>query len=139
MEVGTIYYFVAVIFILLSVMSTVNVACSNQTHFVYVWDKRYINLYSLVYVTKFVLKFNGIKFVLAITYHCYHLAHIRLKGYSSQKSIDFLLNPFCIKLVTIQFSACNFAIVYLYKEIKFKPTISVIAHCLTCIHTFIIH
>ena len=72
-------------------------------------------------MTKFVLKFNGIKFVLAVTYHSYHLAHIRLKGYSSQKSIDFLLNPFCIKLVTIHFSACNFAIVYLNKEIKFKP------------------
>ena len=38
------------------------------------------------------------------------------------KSIDFLLNPFCIKLVTIHLSACNFAIVYLYKEMKFKPT-----------------
>ena len=102
-------------------MSTVNVAYSNQTHFVYVWDKRYIYLYTLVYVTKFVLKLNGIKFVLAVTYHSYHLAHIRLKGYSSQKSIDFLLNPFCIKLVTIHFSACNFAIAYLYKEIRFKP------------------
>ena len=98
----------------------VNVACSNQTRFVYVWDKRYIYLYTLVYVTKFVRKFNGIKLVLAVTYHSYHLARIRLKGYSSQKSIDFLLNPFCIKLVTIHFSACNFAIVYLYKEIKFK-------------------
>ena len=87
-------YFVVVISILLSVMSTVNVACSHQTHFVYVWDKRYIYLYTLVYVTKFVLKFNGIKFVLAVTYHSYHLAHIRLKGYSSQKSIDFFLNPF---------------------------------------------
>ena len=112
------YYFVVVIINLLSVMSTVNVACSNQTHFVYVWDKRYIYLYTLVYMTK-VLKFNGIKFVLAVTYHSYNLAHIRLKGYNSQKSIDFLLNPFCIKLVTIHFSACNFAIVYLYKEIKF--------------------
>ena len=118
------YYFVVVIFILLSVMSTVNVACSNQTHFVYVWDKRYIYLYTLVYVTKFVLKFNGIQFVLAVTYHSYHLAHIRLKGYSPQKPIDFLPNPFCIKLVTIHFSACNFTIVYLYKEIKFKPNIS---------------
>ena len=87
----------------------------------YVWDKHYIYLYTLVYVTKFVLKFNGIKFVLAVTYHSYHLEHIRLMGYSSQESIDFLLNPVCIKLVTIQFSACNFAIVYLYKEIKFKP------------------
>ena len=117
------YYFVVVIFILLSVMSTVNVACSNQTHFVYVWDKRSIYLYKLVYATKFVLKFNGIKFVLAVTYHSYHLGHtcIRLKGYSSQKSIDFRLNPFCIKRVTIYFSACNFAIMYLYKEIKFKP------------------
>ena len=38
LEVGTMYYFVVVIFILLSVMNTVNVACSNQTHFVYVWD-----------------------------------------------------------------------------------------------------
>ena len=101
-------------------MSTVNVVCSNQTHFVYVWDKRFIYLYTLVYVTKFVLKFNAIKFVLAVTYHGYHLAHIRLKEYSSQKSKDFLLSPFCIKLVTIHFSACNFAIVYLYKEIKFK-------------------
>ena len=72
-------------------------------------------------VTKFVLKLNGIKFVLAVTYHGYHLAHIRLKGNSSQRSIDFLLNLFCIKLVTIHFSACNFAIVYLYKEIQFKP------------------
>ena len=88
------YNFVAVIFMLLSVMSTVNVACSNQTHFVYVWDKSYIYLYTLVYVTKLVLKFNGIKFVLALTYHSYHLAHIRRKGYSSQESIDFLLNPF---------------------------------------------
>ena len=54
-------------------------------------------------------KFNGVKFVFAVTYHSYHLAHIRLKGYSSQKSIDILLNPFCIKLVTIHLSACNFA------------------------------
>ena len=115
------YYFVVVIFILLSVMSTVHVACSNQTHSVYVSDKRSIYLYTLVYATKFVLKFNCIKFVLAVTYHSYHFAYIRLKGYSSQKSIDFHLNPFCIKLVTIYFSACNFAIVYLYKEIKFKP------------------
>ena len=118
------YYFVVVIFILLSIMSTVNAPCSNQTHFMYVWDKRYICLYTLVYVTKFVLKFNGIKFVFAVTYHSHHLAHIRLKGYSSQKSIDLLLNPFCIKLVTFHFSACDFAIVYLYKEIKFKPTFS---------------
>ena len=87
----------------------------------YVWDKRYIYLYTLVYVTKIGLKFNGIKFVFAVTYHSYHLAHIHLKGYSSQQSIDFLLNPFGIKLVTIHLSACNFAIVYLYKEIKFKP------------------
>ena len=115
------YYFVVVIFILLSVMSTVNVACSNQTHFVYVWDKRFIYLCTLVYVTKFVLKLNGIKFVLAVTYHGYHLAHYSSKGICSQKSIDFLLNPFCIKLVTIHFSFCKFAIVYLYKEIKFKP------------------
>ena len=77
------YYFVVVIFILLSIMSTVDVACSNQTHFMYVWDKRYIYLYTLAYVTKFVLTFNGIKFVLAVTYHDYHLAHIRLKGYRS--------------------------------------------------------
>ena len=27
-----------------------------------------------------------------------------------------------VKLVTIHFGACNFAIVYLYKEIKIKPT-----------------
>ena len=67
-------------------MSTVNFACSNQTHLVYVWDKRYIYLYALVYVTKFGLKFIGIKFVFAVAYHSYHLAHIHLKGYSSQKS-----------------------------------------------------
>ena len=96
-------------------MSTVNFACSNQMHLVYVWGKRYIYLYTLVYVTKFGLKFNDIKFVFTVTNDSYHLAHIHLKGYSS------LLNPFCIKLVTIHLSACNFAIVYLYKEIKFKP------------------
>ena len=60
------YYSVVVFFILLSVMSTESVACSNQTYFVYVWDKRYIYLYTLVYVTKFVLKCNGIKFVLPL-------------------------------------------------------------------------
>ena len=60
------YYFVVVISILLSIMSTVNFACSNQTHFMYIWDKRYIYLYTLVYVTKCVPKFNGIKFVLAL-------------------------------------------------------------------------
>ena len=65
------YYFVVVIFDLLSVMSTVNVACSYQTRFVNVWDKRYIYLYTLAYMTKFVLKFIGIKFVLAVTYHTY--------------------------------------------------------------------
>ena len=75
---------------------------------------------ALVFNVVVAFKFNGIKFVFAVTYHSYHLAHIRLKGYSSQKSIEFPLNPFCIKLVTIHFSACNFAIVYLYKEIKFK-------------------
>ena len=90
------YYFVVVLFILLSVMNTENVACPNQTHLVYVWDKRNINLYTLVYRTMLVLKFNGIKFVFAVTYHSYHLAHIRLNGYSSQKSIDFLLNPFFV-------------------------------------------
>ena len=104
-------------------MSTVNVACSNQTHFVYVWDKRYIYLYTLVYVTKLFLSLMAENLYLPLHITGYHSAHIRLKGYSSQKSVDFLLNPFCIERVTIHFSACNFAIVYLYKEIKFKPTI----------------
>ena len=76
------YYFVVVIFILLSVTSTVNVACSNQTHFVYVWDKCYIYLYTLVYVTNFFLKFNGIKFVLVVTYQ------LPFSAYSS-KGIQF--------------------------------------------------
>ena len=47
-----------VVAVVLSVMSTVNVACSNQTyqtHLVYDWDKRIIYLYTLVYVTKFFL------------------------------------------------------------------------------------
>ena len=34
------------------------------------------------------------------------------------KKIGFLLNPLCIKFVTIHLSACNFAIIYLYKKIK---------------------
>ena len=68
------YYFVVVLFVLLSVMSTVNVACSNQAHLANIWDKRYIYLYTFVYVTKFVLKFNVIKFVFAVTHHSYHLA-----------------------------------------------------------------
>ena len=38
------------------------------------------------------------------------------QGYSSQKSIDFLLLPFCINFVTIYLSESNFAIMYLYKE-----------------------
>ena len=77
------YYFVVVSSILLSVMSTVNVACSNQTHFVYVWEKRYIYLYTLVYVTKFVLKFNGIKFVC-----CRYISQLPFSAYSS-KGIQF--------------------------------------------------
>ena len=42
---------------------------SVNAHFenVYVWDKHYIYLYTLVFMTKFVLKFNGIKFVFAVT------------------------------------------------------------------------
>ena len=46
---------------------------------------------------------------------------MRLKGYSLQKSMVFLRNPFCIYL-----SACNLLLcVYLYKEIGFKkyPTV----------------
>ena len=61
-------------------------------------------------------------FVFAVTFHSYHLAYIHLlMGYSSQKSIDFLLNPFCIQFVTTYLSACYFAIMYLDKAIKFKP------------------
>ena len=76
-------------------------------------------LYILVYVIKLVLQLNDIGFV-TCTYHSYNLAHIKLKGYSSQKLIDFLLNLFCITYVTVYLSACNFAIMHLYKEIKFK-------------------
>ena len=112
-------------------MGTVYAPCSNQTHFMYVWDKRFIYLYKLVYVTKFVLKFNGVKFVLAVTYYGYHLAHIRLKGHSSQKSINFLLNPFCIKLVILHFSACDFAIVYLYKEISLNQLFHYWSRCIS--------
>ena len=61
--------------------------------------------------------------VFAVTYHSKHLAHIHLKGYNSQKLVDFLLNLFCIKRVTIHLSACNFAIVYLYNEIQVKPIV----------------
>ena len=39
-------------------------------------------------------------------------------------TIDFLLNPFCIKVITIYLSAGYFAVMYLYKEIKFKPNIN---------------
>ena len=38
--------------------------------------------------------------------------------------IDFLLNPFCMKAITTYLSAGNFAVMYLYKEIKFKPNIN---------------
>ena len=48
---------------------------------------------------------------------------ISTQVYSSQKSTDFLLNPFCIKLLTISLSACNFAVMYVYKEIKLKPNL----------------
>ena len=96
------YYFAVVIFILLSIMSTVNVACSNQTHFVYVWDKRYIYLYTLVYVTKLFLSLMAENLYLPLHITGYHLAHIRLKGYSSQKSVDFLLNPFCIERINFE-------------------------------------
>ena len=72
---------------------------------------------------KRVLRFNGIEnwFVFAVTYCSCLSAHSRLKGYTSQKSIDFFLNSSCIKCVTFYLSVCNFAIMYLYKEIKFKP------------------
>ena len=44
-----------------------------------------------------------------------------MMGDSSQKGIDYFLNPFCIKLATNDLIACDFAAMYLYKEIKFKP------------------
>ena len=66
---------------------------------------------------------------------CYHLSVVRnfwtvflivkFDGQDEKKNtrdtVHNLLNPFCIKFVTIYLSACNFAIMYLYEEIKFKP------------------
>ena len=101
----------------LSVLSTKNATSSNQTLLVYVWDKRYIYMYTLVHVTKFVYRICICCYISQ-----YNLAHIRLQRYSSQKSIYFLLSPFCIKFATIHLNACKFAIMYLYREVKFKPT-----------------
>ena len=89
----------------------------------FVWDKRYIYLYPLVYLIRLVHKFNRIDFVSI----CCYISRLPFSEYSSKGiqftnvNIDFLLNPFCIKFVTIYLSDCNLAIMYLYKEIKFKP------------------
>ena len=65
-EAGTMCYFVIVLFIVVSVMRTVNVSCSDQASFVHVWDERYIYPYTLVYMTKFVLKYNCINLYLPL-------------------------------------------------------------------------
>ena len=52
-------------------------------------------------------------FVFAVTFHCCHLAHIQFTK----------VIPFYIKIVTIYLSAYNFAVISLYKEIKFKPDV----------------
>ena len=65
-------------------------------------------------------------FVFVVEYHSNHLAHMPLQGYSSQNSIYFLLIPFCIKLVTIYLIACKFAVMYLYKDNKYKPKIRIV-------------
>ena len=44
----------------------------------------------------------------------YHLETVS-KNILLDGSIDFFLNPFCIKCVTIYLSTCNFALMYLYK------------------------
>ena len=70
---------------------------SNQTHLVFVWDKRYIYLYLLVYVIKLVLEFNGTEVRFAVTCHIYHSVHIRLKGYSSQKTLLYKICNYLFK------------------------------------------
>ena len=72
--------------------------------YVYVWDKRNIYLYQLVYVIKLVLKFNGIAF---ICIWCYisqlpFSTYFHVKGYRLPKSIDFL-NPFLCKICVYLF------------------------------------
>ena len=52
-------------------------------------------LYPLVVLVKLVSRIC-LPLQLHVTVTMYHLAHMRLKGYSSQRSIDFPLNPFCI-------------------------------------------
>ena len=52
-----------------------NVTCSNQTQLVYVWDKRYVYLYTSVYMTKFV-----IELVIAVTYQSLSFFSLKYKG-----------------------------------------------------------
>ena len=66
-------------------MGALNVTCSNQMHLVYVWAKRYIYLYALVYVTKFVLESNGIELVIAVIYHSNHVSSYHVSAYSPKK------------------------------------------------------
>ena len=58
--------------------------------------------------------FNGILFacICSCISQLPFITHMPLQRYSSQKSIYYLLNPFCIKFVTIYLSDCNFAVVY---------------------------
>ena len=99
-------------------MSTVNVSCSNQTYLVYICDKRYINLFTLVYVTTF----NGIKFALKKKKKknctCRNESQLSFSAYSS-KGIQFtkvnrlpfesLLYETCnYPLKCLQFCCCVF-------------------------------
>ena len=69
----------------------------SDTPSVYVWDKRHIIcIYCLSWLNLFLSLMALDLFVFAVTCHSYHSAHMRLKGHSSQTSIHFLLNPFCI-------------------------------------------
>ena len=88
----------------------------------FVWNKHYIYLHPLGYVFKLVLKFNGIEFVCVWSYTVtIKRMLVKRETVHKSKSIYFLLNPFCIKAVTIHLNARNFAVMYVYNKIKFKP------------------
>ena len=91
-------FVVDLLFFLLSIMGTVNIACSIPTLILCMSGTSviFICIYCLSWLKLFLSSMSWDVFVFAVTCHSYHSAHMRLKGNSSQKSKDFLLNPFCI-------------------------------------------
>ena len=107
------------VFVFLSEMR--KVACSYKTLVVCLLRTSIIHScilgFSCLNVLVRLIAFN--MFAIVILFHSYRLAHVQ---FSSQFVIGILLNLFCILIETKYTNTFNFAVMYLYKVIQYKPS-----------------